>query len=169
MLYRNILYEQPCTQKPQLFYGFVSYILQRSCSWINCWANVRNVAAPCAWSAKHYYEETHYCNDDSRDKMLHFTTVIAFYIFNDYRTCSVLDKIYKNILRGLILPYLPLNTTLINHVADVPNATAPRAWSTDLLGYIKKRILQQWPADQNVTSYHRVLCYVLTIAGLGLS
>ena len=32
----------------------------------------------------------------------------------------------------MILPYLPLNTVLINHMADVPNATAPRAWSDDL-------------------------------------
>ena len=26
----------------------------------------------------------------------------------------------------------PLNTALINHMADVPNATAPRAWRADL-------------------------------------
>ena len=119
-------------QRLQLFYGFVSYIFQYSCSWINCWANVRNVAAPCAWSAKHYYEETHYCNDDSRDKMLYSTALLAYYIFDHYRTCSVLDAIYKNILGGLILPYFSLNTALINHMADVPNHMAPRTWSTDL-------------------------------------
>ena len=70
--------------------------------------------------------------------MLQSTTVLAYYIFDDYLTRSVLVKIYKNILGGLILPYLPLNTALINHMADVPNATAPRArsrarsWSADL-------------------------------------
>ena len=67
-------------------------------------ANARNVAAPCTRSAKHYYEEAHYCNDDSRDKMLHPTTVLAYYMFDDYWTCSVLVKIYKNICgwEGLI-------------------------------------------------------------------
>ena len=28
-------------------------------------------------------------------------------------------------------PYFLINTALINHMADVPNATAPRAWSAD--------------------------------------
>ena len=88
-------------------------------------ANVRNVTAPCAWSAKHYYEKTHCCNDDSRDKILHFTTVLAYYTFDDYWTCSVLVKIYKNIWGGVIPPYIPLN------MADVPNAGTPRAWSAD--------------------------------------
>ena len=64
--------------------------------------------------------------------MLHSTTVLEHYIFDDYWTCSVLVKIYINILGGLIPPYLPLNTALINHMADVPNATAPRAWSAEL-------------------------------------
>ena len=61
------------TQRFQLFYGFVSYIglLQYGYSWINYTVNARNVAAPCAWNAKHYYKETHYYNDDSRDNMLH--------------------------------------------------------------------------------------------------
>ena len=42
-----------------------------------------------------------------------------------------LDKINKNILGGLMPPYLPLSTAKINRMADVPNATAPRAWSAD--------------------------------------
>ena len=52
--------------------------------------------------------------------MLHSTAVGVreYYIFVDYLTCSVLVKIYKNIL-------LSLNTALINHMADVSNATAP--------------------------------------------
>ena len=58
-----------------LFYGFVSYILHYGYSWINYSANVRNVAAPDAWSVKYYYEEMHNCNDDSREEMLHSTTV----------------------------------------------------------------------------------------------
>ena len=63
--------------------------------------------------------------------MLHSTTILAYYIFDDYWTCSVLVKIYKNIFGGDDPTYLPLNTALINHMADVPNATAPRAWSAD--------------------------------------
>ena len=86
------------TQRFQLFHGFVSCKLQHGYSWINNRANVRNVAAPCTWSAEHYHEETHYCSDDSRDKMLHSTAVLAYYIFDDYWTCSVLVKIYENIL-----------------------------------------------------------------------
>ena len=67
-------------------------------------------------------------------KMLHSTTVLAglYYTFDDYWTCSVLVKIYKNILGGLIPPYLPLNTALNNHMADVPHASAPRAWGADV-------------------------------------
>ena len=82
-------------------------MLQYGYSCINYTANVRNVAVPCACSAKHYYEETRYCNDDycnddycnddSRDKMFHSTTVLAYCIFDDYWTCSVLVKIYTNI------------------------------------------------------------------------
>ena len=71
------------TQRFHLFYGFVSCILQYRYSWINYnyTANVRNVAAPRARSAKHYFKETHYRNDDSRDKMLHSTTTaLAYYI-----------------------------------------------------------------------------------------
>ena len=124
------------TQRLQFFYGFMSYTLQYGYSWINR-ANARNVAAPCAWSAKHYYEETRYCNNDSRDKILHSTTLLACYIFDDYKTSSVLVQIYKNILGGSIPPYLPQNTTLINHMAAVPNATAPRAWSADLYDLLR--------------------------------
>ena len=62
-------------QRIHLFYGFGYYILQYDYSWINYTANVRNVMAPCVWSAKHYHKETHYRNDDSRDKLLHCTTV----------------------------------------------------------------------------------------------
>ena len=40
---------------------------------------------------------------------------------------SVLVEIYKNVLRGFDSPYLPLNTALMNRMADVPNATAFRA------------------------------------------
>ena len=47
-------------------------------------------------------------------------------------TCSVFVKIYKKYFWGLIPPYLPLNTALISHMADVPNVTAPRVWSADL-------------------------------------
>ena len=74
------------TQRLQFLYGFVSYILQHGYSWINYTVNVGNVAAPCAWSAKHYYKETRYCNDNSRENMLHATTVglLAYYIFDDY-------------------------------------------------------------------------------------
>ena len=50
----------------------------------------------------HYYKETHYCNDESRDKMLHSTAVLAYHIFDDYWTSSVLVEIHKNILGGLI-------------------------------------------------------------------
>ena len=62
----------------------------------------------------------------------YYNTCLLTYIFDDYWTCCVLVKIYKNILEGLIHPYLPLNTALINHMADVPNVTAPRAWNADL-------------------------------------
>ena len=72
---------------------------------MNYTAYVQNVAAraPCAWSAKHYCKETHCCNDDQGVKMLHSTAVLAnlayrCYIFDDYQTCSVLVKIYKNVL-----------------------------------------------------------------------
>ena len=58
--------------------------------------------------------------------MLHSNSVLAYYIFDDHWTCSVLVKICKNIL-GFDPPYFLLNTALLNHVADVPNATAPRA------------------------------------------
>ena len=51
--------------------------------------------------------------------MLHCTTVLAYCIFDDYWTCSVLVKIYKNILGELIPPYLPLNSVWINHLAEV--------------------------------------------------
>ena len=64
--------------------------------------------------------------------MLLSTTVLAYYIFDDYWTCSVLVTIYKKIFKGFDPPYLSLNTALMNHTADVPNATAPRAWSADL-------------------------------------
>ena len=47
-------------------------------------------------------KETRYCKDNSRDKVLHSTTVLANYIFDDYCTCGVLVKIYKNILGSLI-------------------------------------------------------------------
>ena len=94
-------------------------------------ANARNVKAPCAWSAKHY-KEVHYCNDNSRDKMLHSTTVLVYYIFDDYWTCGVLVKFTKNILEGSMPPYLPLNTALSNHMADASSATTPRAWSVGL-------------------------------------
>ena len=41
--------------------------------------------------------------------MLHSTTVLAYHIFDDYWTCSVLVKIYKNILGfgGFDLPISP--------------------------------------------------------------
>ena len=51
--------------------------------------------------------------------MLHSTTVLAYYIFDDYWTCRVLVEIYKNTFWDLIPLDLPLNTALINHVADV--------------------------------------------------
>ena len=54
-------------------------ILQYGYGRIINWENVQNVSASCAWSAKHYYEKTQYCNDaDSSDKMLHSTTELAY-------------------------------------------------------------------------------------------
>ena len=65
-------------QRLQLFHGFVSYILQYGYSWINYMANVRNVAAPCAWSADFYdLSRNAYRNNDLPVKMLHPTT--AYY------------------------------------------------------------------------------------------
>ena len=66
-----------------------------------------------------------YCNDALRDKhsTFYYNTCKAYHIFDDYWTCSVLVKIYES-LGGLISP---LNTVLINHIADEPNVTAPRA------------------------------------------
>ena len=106
MLYRN-LFESVVHKGFSFFMGSCSVcILQYGNSWINRTANVRNVAAPCAWSAKHYHKKTHYCNDDSITRWTkyycHSTTVLVYYIFDDYWTCSVLVKIYKNILGGLI-------------------------------------------------------------------
>ena len=63
--------------------------------------------------------------------MSHSTSVLAYHIFHNHWTYSVLVKICKNI-SGLDHPYFPLNTALTNHMADVPNAMAPRAWSADL-------------------------------------
>ena len=37
--------------------------------------------------------------------MLHSTTVLAYYSFDDYWTCSVLGNIYKNIL-GSLIPHI---------------------------------------------------------------
>ena len=57
--------------------------------------------------------------------MLHFTTVLANYIFDDFWNCSILVKIYRNIWKGGDPSHLSL------HTANVPNATTPRAWSAD--------------------------------------
>ena len=68
--------------------------------------------------------------------MLHSTTVLAYYIFDDHWTRSVLVKIYKNILGNLIPPYLFLNRLrprlTIWQIYQTLKATAPRACSADL-------------------------------------
>ena len=55
---------------------------------MNRLANVRNFVAraPCALSAKHYYKER------VANAVL---ASLAYHIFDDYWTCSVLVKIYK--------------------------------------------------------------------------
>ena len=53
MLYRNLLCMSR-TQKLQRFDGFVSYIFQYGLAER---ANVRNIAAPCAWSAKSVFNK----------------------------------------------------------------------------------------------------------------
>ena len=57
--------------------------------------------------------------------MFHSTIVFANCIFDDYWTV-------RPTLGSLIPPYLPLNTVLISHMAGVPIATVPHAWSADL-------------------------------------
>ena len=39
--------------------------------------------------------------------MLHSTTVVAYFVFDDYWTFGVLVKIYKNIL-GWLIPHISL-------------------------------------------------------------
>ena len=53
-------------------------------------------------------------------------------------------------------PYFSLNTDFINHMADVPNATAPRAWSADLydLAYQEAQIATMTGGSQCYT-FHR--------------
>ena len=57
--------------------------------------------------------------------MFHSTIVFANCIFSDYWTV-------RPTLGSLIPPYFPPNTVWISHMASVPNATAPHAWSADL-------------------------------------
>ena len=103
MLYCNFVCVSSRPYTKDSTFLWVLILLQYAFSWINYAAYVRNVAGPCAWSAKHYYKykETHYCNDDSRGKMLHSTTV--GYLYTSFLMItgllsSVVVKIYKNIL-----------------------------------------------------------------------
>ena len=78
------------TQRLQLFHGFVFYILQDSFSWINYAPNVRNVAAPCAWSADFYgLSRNAYRNKDLGVKMFHLL-LRTMLRFDDCRAWSVL-------------------------------------------------------------------------------
>ena len=80
-VFHTILINRPVSEViPFSYFATVSYILQYGFYWINNRANAQNIAALCAWSAKHCYKETHYCNDDSRDKILHSTTVAYLHI-----------------------------------------------------------------------------------------
>ena len=57
-------------------------------------ANVRNVAAPCAWSADFYdLSRNAYRNNDLRVKMLHLTT--AYYVM--FRRLLGLDCLGSNL------------------------------------------------------------------------
>ena len=66
-----------------------------------------------------------------------YYSILAYYIFDDYRTCNVLVKIYKKYCGGIDPPYLSLNTALINHMANVPSASASHAWSADLYDFLR--------------------------------
>ena len=113
------------TQRLHLFYVFGSCKLHYGYSWINYTVNVRNVAAPCAWSARYYYKETHYRNDNSRDEMLHSTTVLAYYIFHEYWTCSVLGNFTKLFLGVDPTVSHPTGFDEPYGRCSLPNATAP--------------------------------------------
>ena len=159
---------RPSTQRLLSFCGFVSYMLQYGYSWVNYAANVPNVAAPCAWSAKHYHKETHYRNNDSRDKILHSTTALAYYIFDDYWTCSVLVKIYKNILGGLIPQYLRLNTVLINVWPMYQMFQHPAPGALTFMIYQETHTATMTYGSKCYILYYCALCYVLKIPRLGL-
>ena len=87
-----------------------------------------------------------------------YHTVLACYIFDDYWICRVLVKIYKNIFGGFIPHTPPLNTALVNNMADVPmfSATAPRAWSADLYDLSRNAYRNN---DQQVKMLHPTAAY----------
>ena len=59
--------------------------------------------------------------------ILQYYGILAYYVLVITGLVVSQLKINKNVLGELILPYLPLNTALIKHMADVPSATAPHA------------------------------------------
>ena len=120
MLYRN-LFVWVVHKGFSFFHGFVFYIRQHGCSWINYAANLRNIAEPCAWSADFYHlSRNAYRSNDLRDKMLQSTIPRTMRCFDDCRACKVLVQTYKNISGGggwtpLILSWIRPYKRMLRH------------------------------------------------------